>query len=438
MNNHKLSASLFKLLESSSSFYVIKVGMNGCYSYVNQTFADKFSFIAPNLVGMPYEITIHPEDLPVCQEATFACMSHPEKSVPVKMRKPAPGGEYFWAFYEFSAVLASDGAVAEILCIGYDITSTEKASERAKREKERLDVIIENMVDGFYILDRDWRFIKANQAFEDMIGVLRSRFVGKKIWDVLPKEGYQNNYKELYNKAIQEGQTINFEEYRPDLKKWFEKTVYPSQEGLTVILKDITEHKYTEEKIQEANSKLIAALNSTSDLNILISPDFTVSSFNKVAAEYARTFFNQTITEGDSFWQLIPPGTEEMFRKNVKLAFAGEPIEQKHQFNFAPGVSLWYRIRFYPVRNAESALIGVAFNAINIDKEQRQLANLEEIASLYSREVKRPVATIVGITHLINEDDLNPANKEWFGYLIKTTQELDRVINRIMKKSNEL
>ena len=437
MADNIIPANLFKQLENSHSFYVIKVSVDGRYNYVNKAFAERFRFISSNLIGLPFELTVHPDDVDACLEATFAVISNPQKSVAIKLRKPDGFGGYFLTFYELSALFNDKGDITEILCIGYDINETEQAYQQARLSSESYNVIIENITDAFYILDRDWRFVKANAVFERMSGLSREKLLGKSIWDIIPFKDVQK-LKTIYLQAVEANTSIRFAEYIEEVDKWLERTIYPSQEGLTVFVRDITERKLAEEKVREANNILIAALNSTSDLNILISPEYTILSFNKVAAEFARTFFNRTISEGDSFWLYTPSGTEESFLRSINNAFTRITVEYKQQFNFAPGVELWYKLRFYPVLDADNRLIGVAFNATNIDKEQRQLENLEEIASLYSQEIRKPVATIMGITKLINEETLNPSNKKWFGYLIKTTQELDGVINRIVKKSSEI
>ncbi|AHM60788.1 PAS domain-containing protein [Flammeovirgaceae bacterium 311] len=436
MADPNLPAGLYAHLESSDTFYLIRVDMEGRYTYVNQTFARKFSFIAPDLVGLPFESTIYPDDLETCRNAAMMSIANPSKAIPVQLRKTDGYGGWFLSFYEFSALLNTSGEVAEIMCIGYDITESEAAQAELKKNTDKLDIVIDNITDGFYILDREWRFIKANKVFSEIVGFPTEQILGSLIWEVLPKIKGDELFA-YYQKAVEENITLRFEEYWYKTNTWFERTIYPSEDGLSVLLKDITERKQVEENIQEANNKLIAILNSTSDLNILISTDFKVISFNRVAAEFASTFFNREIAEGDSFWLYSPPGTEELFRMHIQQALSEEGSELIQKLKFSPGVELWYRLRFFKVHDADENLIGIALNATNIDKEQQQYEKLEEIASLYVREVRKPVATIMGITQLIREDELNPENKEWLGYLITTTHELNRVINRIMKKTNE-
>ena len=57
--------NLFKqtieLLQNLNFYYIITTNMAGKYSYVNNRYAKSYSFISESIIGMPYEITMHPE-----------------------------------------------------------------------------------------------------------------------------------------------------------------------------------------------------------------------------------------------------------------------------------------------------------------------------------------------------------------------------------------
>ncbi len=64
---------------------------------------------------------------------------------------------------------------------------------------------------------------------------------------------------------------------------------------------------------------------------------------------------------------------------------------------------------------------------------------LFEIAFLQSHEVRKPVANILGILDLINEEDPgDPENIELIPLLLVAAKELDSVINQIVQKTNEI
>ena len=55
------------LLHNSQVYYVITVGMDSTYTYANQRYSKAFENMYGNLVGQHYSITMHEDDLKVCE-----------------------------------------------------------------------------------------------------------------------------------------------------------------------------------------------------------------------------------------------------------------------------------------------------------------------------------------------------------------------------------
>jgi PAS domain S-box-containing protein len=438
MEGDTLISSSFRHLVNSPTFYLVCLSPEGYYSYVNPLFAQRFSFITDNFIGMHHDCSIFEEDIEKSHALIQKCLEHPHQIATAQLRKPDGKGGSVWSHWELSAELNLMGQVSELVCIGYDITETELAHRQAQEYARKIDTIIENITDGLLILDHQWRFTTLNAVAEKKIGISRADIIGKCFWDVYP-DSDQFQYPAAYKKAMREGVSVMFQEYDPDKNQWFEVTAYPSEEGLTILFKDITDKKIADDLIWDSNYKLTAILNSTSDINILMDPEYRILSFNKVARESMRKFYdNRELAVGQNILDYILPGTEQDFISNFQSALSGKPVEVKIKLSFKPGLALWFLVKYFPVTDQNKKVIGVALNSTNIDKQQRQYEHLSEIASLYSHEIRRPVATILGITQLINGDKLTLENKEWFDYLTKTTKELDRVIHRIVRKTGEM
>ncbi|MDB5152890.1 MAG: domain S-box protein [Mucilaginibacter sp.] len=65
----------------------------------------------------------------------------------------------------------------------------------------------------------------------------------------------------------------------------------------------------------------------------------------------------------------------------------------------------------------------------------RQNEQLTEIARINAHEIRRPVASILGLIQLINKETIDETNREFLTYLETATQELDQVIRRIIDKT---
>ena len=109
--------------------------------------------------------------------------------------------------------------------------------------------ILERITDGFIALDNQWRLIYANQHALPWLGVKLVEMLGKNIWDLFPHQVGSITYQH-YHRARQTGQAVHFEEWcSPDLCT--EQHVYPSADGLSIYIRDITERKILEKRKDE-------------------------------------------------------------------------------------------------------------------------------------------------------------------------------------------
>lgn len=126
------------LLENSNFYYVIIAGMDSNYSYVNTHYADAFGYIAKNMIGQPYHITMHPDDRKVCEETSIKCFNNPGRSFPATIRKHDGKGGYIITQWEYRAMLDDDKQPSGMFCMGYDITEYEKANEQLEVAKTEI------------------------------------------------------------------------------------------------------------------------------------------------------------------------------------------------------------------------------------------------------------------------------------------------------------
>jgi signal transduction histidine kinase len=75
-------------------------------------------------------------------------------------------------------------------------------------------------------------------------------------------------------------------------------------------------------------------------------------------------------------------------------------------------------------------------NKRNQDHVKDQNKRLQEIASISSHEIRRPVATILGLVNLFDQSNLdNPMNREIMNHIDISAKELDSVIHTIVEKT---
>lgn len=152
-------------------------------------------------------------------------------------------------------VLHWDEAEQHIYCIVRD--ESEKLTQRRQLKLSQqkllsthtqLKNILESLGDGFIAMNRNWNIIYWNRKAEAITGKKREDVLGVNVWEVFPDAVNTHVYHNYY-KALQDNVPVSFEAFSPILKAWYDITVCPSNEGLSVYFKNISERKKTEDEL---------------------------------------------------------------------------------------------------------------------------------------------------------------------------------------------
>ena len=107
--------------------------------------------------------------------------------------------------------------------------------------------ILEKTSDGFFAVDRDWKFTFVNPQAERLLERRRDDLIGKDVWMEFPhfkRDVFEKNYR----RAMSEQVAVEFEASDNEGQVWLELLAYPSGGGVSVFLRDITERKLMEEE----------------------------------------------------------------------------------------------------------------------------------------------------------------------------------------------
>ncbi|AMR33841.1 hypothetical protein A0256_21565 [Mucilaginibacter sp. PAMC 26640] len=119
-----------KLLEKSNFYYTLVIGMDNKYQYVSEYYNHNFDFLRESLVGKPFYITLHPDDVKICREVGGKCFEQPDKLLPATLRKHNGRGGFIFTQWEFKALFDKDNNPFGIFCIGHNITEHIEATNQ--------------------------------------------------------------------------------------------------------------------------------------------------------------------------------------------------------------------------------------------------------------------------------------------------------------------
>jgi len=125
----------------------------------------------------------------------------------------------------------------------------------------RLEDLLDRITDGVFGLDSEWRFTYLNDTARDVVvdaaseGTTPDDLVGRTIWEVIPElEG--TPFETQYRDAMRTQERTTFDAWYDPLDVWFEVRVYPSESGLSVCFRDVTERRHRQEQLERREATL--------------------------------------------------------------------------------------------------------------------------------------------------------------------------------------
>ncbi|WP_408958723.1 PAS domain-containing protein [Natrinema sp. 74] len=105
--------------------------------------------------------------------------------------------------------------------------------------------VVDRVTDAFFALDTGFRFTYLNDRAETLLERDREELIGRVMWDEFPQT-VETQFPDGFHRAMDEQVPVSFEIYHTRLETWFEARAYPSESGLTVYMRDVTERRAQE------------------------------------------------------------------------------------------------------------------------------------------------------------------------------------------------
>jgi PAS domain S-box-containing protein len=179
----------------------------------------------------------------------------------------------------------------------------------------RIQAILESITDTFIALDRQWRFTYLNDRALDHMGsekgeeLTREGLLGKNFWEEFPELVGTTLYQELH-RALREQEAVEVEAYFLRSEEWLEVHAYPSEEGVAMYSRDITQPKREQMELETRTRQqaVVAELGLRALAN-----DGLQSLMDDEVASVARTLGVEYV----KIVELLPGGEELLMRAGM-------------------------------------------------------------------------------------------------------------------------
>ena len=222
----------------------------GAIEFMNKTAINFTGLPEAELLGMGWLQIIHPDDIESAQRVwEGAVASGADHEDEYRLREAS--GDYRWHRVRGFPEKDAAGAVVRWWGSALDIHDAMDLRRQAQVLAGERETILQSIGDAVYTVDHDWRFTYLNHNAEEVLQRSASDLLGTVIWEEFAETTRLDVGKALHRVAEDQGEQ-RLVEYSPSLEKWFDITINPTDNGLTVFFRDVTEMRSLTEQLHQA------------------------------------------------------------------------------------------------------------------------------------------------------------------------------------------
>lgn len=277
-------------------------------------------------------------------------------------------------------------------------------AERDRQEQElrettrRTAAILENLSDGFFTLDGEWRFTYVNGQALRSFGLVKDDAVGRPFWEALPSlKG--SEFEKQYKKSMTDGEPVHFDTYWAWMGRWIETHGYPSKEGLTVFFRDITERIQAAEALRRSEEKYRGIIETAQEGIWMIDTQTCIALVNRRLAELLGYQPEEML--GRYFHDYLYDEDRARAQSLFERRRAGLKEQVDFRFRHRNGQEVWTIVASQPILDNSGRFGGTLELFTDVTERKRAEAALREADRRraeflvgIARELRHPLALI--------------------------------------------
>jgi PAS domain S-box-containing protein len=425
---------------------------SGRFTRINKTALMSLGYEEKDLIGKCYFDLLHPGDLDGRSHIQLELKKENHQTT-FTNRILCKNGSYLPVSWS-GTWLPSERL---IFAVGRDVTDSEKQKELLLQKERKLISLIESGDEIILILSAAgvYKFVSPsvktilNSTPEFYLGKVTFQFIHPDdlAWVGIEFQAVLNTEKPVYiapfRLQVSSGEWVWIETIATN------RLSDPAIEGIVINAKDVTkrikdeqEKRLISEELNLSNERFRLAIEATKDViwdwNIETQRIIRDVSYQKLSGYNCP---GEGDTVGGSWADCIFPDDKDRVLKSIEQALA-DP-EKRYWRDAYRYLKTDQTISFisdhgYIVRNSNLEAIRMvgAMHDVTEGKEKeqqiiKQNEQLTEVALINSHQLRRPVASILGLIDLLEESVFDKGNREIIDHLKSTATQLDAITKRI-------
>jgi PAS domain S-box-containing protein len=354
-------------------------------------------------------------------------------------------GSRFWANVTISTVRDDDGSHQGYLKVTRDMTDRHEREQELESELHR---ILSRISDAFYAVDEEWRFTLVNEQAEELLQRPREELLGESLWEMFP-EASETIVWDRFHEAMESQEPVNFDIKYDALGIWAEASAYPSESGLSVYFRDITERRKKQREIREREQQLTEykqytnrILNTVDDLLYVVAEDGSFERWNESLSNVTG-YSDEEIASmkpvdffGEKDQELIANAVEEVFETGDTRVEADILTKDGQE------IPIEFVASAVETPNGETVLAGIGRDITERIERKEALEEsnerLEQFAHAASHDLQEPLRMVSSYLQLLDRrygTQLDEEGREFLEFAVHGADRMRDMIDGLLEYS---
>lgn len=435
--------------------------VDGNFTFVNENFCKISKYSFEELLGQSHSLLWSGEHPPEYFTGLESAMQE-GKPYRGEFCNKAKDGSFYWVDTTIVPFLNEEGKVYQYMSINRDITRKKNALEQLRASEERYKAIIAVANTGAWEYNVDTNQVWYSAQYFAMLGIEKPEGVwedteGMSWVDRLHPDDRERAVK-IFDKFLLEGTTELYESFfrmRHKNGDWVwiwsrARRLHDKDGNITNISlgthTDISERVKAEEKIRESE-RLIKKITSQVPGNTYMFEIEESGKPNILFVNRGNEDFNYTTSledisrDGNKVLEIWHESDRALLHEKMKEAYqSGAPISFQYRIVVNDTIR-WRWLQAVPEKDEQGKVVWYGATR-DITTLVDYIASSEQILFDISHVLRRPISSMLGITSIMNEGDLDHEELMYFArQLHPVAKELDKFmieLNRVYEQKRQI
>ncbi|MCP4219200.1 MAG: response regulator [bacterium] len=251
-----------------------------------------------------------------------------------------------------------------------------------KLEREKYDILIENVDAGLNLIGMDGTVLFLNRAAALLWGGEPREIINKNLRDVFPPGKFLDECFFIIDKIKEKGEGVEQERYAAHLNKWYIENVQPVKNemgeihALQVLTYDITRRKRAEEALSMGKNRATALLEAIPDMVFRMDTDGVFLDYKAEKSDLHAQVEGTII--GKKNRDISQPDFADLFERKIKQTLeSGEMETFEYQLSVPAGEMADFEARM--VKSGDSEVTAFVRNVTERRKAEQKLRSSEAL-----------------------------------------------------------